>query len=67
MYVRISNHMRYGVSYSNDYLTGGAVVIRDFKSEPVGRVLCIITRDNRYEAEQTAQYICDQLNKAEEE
>jgi hypothetical protein len=56
--------MRYGVSYSNDYL-GGAVVIRDFMSEPKGRVLCIVTRDNRYEAEQTAQYICDLLNKEE--
>jgi hypothetical protein len=26
-------------------------------------VLSIVVRDNRYEAEQTAQYICDLLNK----
>ena len=54
--------MRYGVSYSTDYLNG-CVVIRDFSSEPRGRVLCCIVRENRYEAEQTAQYICDLLNK----
>jgi hypothetical protein len=59
--------MRYGVSWSTDYLNGGAVVIRDFKSEPKGRVLCIITRDNRYESEQTAQYLCDLLNKEEKQ
>ena len=55
--------MRYGVSFSNDYLNG-SVVIRDFKSEPKGRVLAIIPRDNRWEAEQEAQYICDLLNKS---
>ena len=55
--------MRYGVSFSKEYLEGGCVVIRDFQSEPKGRVLCIIVRENRYEAEQTAQYICDLLNK----
>jgi hypothetical protein len=54
--------MRYGVSFSTDYLQGGCVVIRDFQSEPKGRVLAIIVRDNRYEAEQTAQYLCDLLN-----
>jgi hypothetical protein len=53
--------MRYGVSFSRDY-KDGTVVIRDFQSEPKGRVLCIIVRDNRYEAEQTAQHICDLLN-----
>ncbi len=58
--------MRYGVSQSQDYKQIGEVVIRDFLSEPKGRVLCVIARDNIYEAEQTAQYICDQLNKAEQ-
>jgi hypothetical protein len=58
--------MRYAVSQSNDYNQVGQVVIRDFFSEPKGRVLCVIARDNIYEAEQTAQYICDQLNKAEQ-
>ena len=58
--------MRYGVSQSQDYKQVGEVVIRDFLSEPKGRVLCVIARDNKYEAEQTAQYICDQLNKAEQ-
>lgn len=57
---------RYAVSWSEDY-NNGAVVIRDFLSEPKGRVLCFIARDNRYEAEQTAQYICDLLNKAEKD
>jgi hypothetical protein len=57
--------MRYGVSQSNDYQQVGAVVIRDFLSEPKGRVLCVIARDNLYEAEQTAQYLCDLLNKEE--
>ncbi len=57
--------MRYGVSFSNDYF-GGCVVIRDFKSEPLaGRVLAIIPRDNRNEAEQEAQRICDLLNQSE--
>jgi len=32
-------------------------------SEPKGRVLCVITRTNRHEAEQEAQMICDLLNK----
>jgi ABC-type sugar transport system substrate-binding protein len=41
----------------------GAVVIRDFESNPKGRVLAIVVRDNRYEAEQAAQYMCDLLNK----
>jgi hypothetical protein len=54
--------MRYGVSFSKDYLDG-AVVIRDFESNPKGRVLAIIVRDNRYEAEQAAQYMCDLLNR----
>jgi hypothetical protein len=53
--------MRYGVSYSTDYHDGN-VVIRDFKSEPIGRVLCVIVRDNRTEAEQLALHICDLLN-----
>jgi hypothetical protein len=56
--------MRYGVSYSTD-LMNGCVVIRDFKSIPQGRVLAIIPRDNRHEAEQEAQRICDLLNKQE--
>jgi hypothetical protein len=55
--------MRYGVSFSNDYLEG-VVVIRDFKSEPQGRVLAIILRESRWEAEQEAQYICDLLNQS---
>jgi hypothetical protein len=58
--------MRYGVSQSQDYTQVGQVVIRDFLSEPKGRVLCVIARENIYEAEQTAQYICDQLNRAEQ-
>jgi hypothetical protein len=56
--------MRYGVSFSKDYLNG-CVVIRDFKSVPEGRVLALIPRDNRHEAEQEAQRICDLLNKQE--
>jgi hypothetical protein len=55
--------MRYGVSYSTDYFEG-AVVIRDFLSEPKGRVLAIIPRESRWEAEQEAQYICDLLNQS---
>ena len=55
--------MRYGVSLSKDYLTGECVVIRDFLSVPKGRVLAIIVREDRYEAEQEAQKICDLLNK----
>ena len=53
--------MRYGVSFSNDYLNG-CVVIRDFQSQPKGRILAIIPRDNRHEAEQEAQRIVDLLN-----
>jgi hypothetical protein len=57
--------MRYGVSFSTDYFNG-CVVIRDFKSEPLpGRVLAIIPRDSRQEAEQQAQQICDLLNQSE--
>ena len=54
--------MQYGVSRSNDY-GPNTVVVRDFTSEPQGRVLCVIVRDNEYEAEQIAQEICDALNK----
>ena len=54
--------MRYGVSLSKDYLEDECVVIRDFLSVPKGRVLAIIVRDNRYEAEQAAQEIVDLLN-----
>jgi hypothetical protein len=54
--------MRYGVSFTTDFLNG-CVVIRDFKSVPQGRILAIIPRDNRHEAEQEAQRICDLLNK----
>lgn len=55
--------MRYGVSRSSDY--DYSVVVRDFESEPKGRVLCIIVRDNATEAEQEAQKICDALNAKE--
>ena len=58
--------MRYGVSMSKDY-DPHRVVVRDFKSTPQGRVLCIIARDNQYEAEQIALKICDLLNKDEHE
>ena len=58
--------MRFGVSYSPDYL-GGAVVIRDFKSEPPGRVYAIIPRDIRAEAEIEALRICDLLNNQEKD
>ncbi len=58
--------MRYGVSLSKDYLNGESVVIRDFLSVPKGRVLAIIVRDDRYEAEQEAQRICDLLNQDEQ-
>jgi len=59
--------MRYGVSFATDYKDwpDGCVVIRDFESEPRGRVLCVITRTNRHEAEQEAQRFCDLLNKYE--
>ena len=56
--------MRYAVSFSPDY-NGGAVVIRDFWSEPKGRVLCFIVRDNEQEAKEVAQYMCDLLNAEE--
>ncbi len=54
--------MRYGVRLSKDYMDRECVVIRDFMSQPKGRVLAIIPRDNRYEAEQEAQHIVDLLN-----
>ena len=56
--------MRYGCSLSNDY-GEFKVVVRDFKSTPKGRVLCIIARDDRHEAEQIAIQICDLLNSIE--
>lgn len=53
---------RFGVSVSNDY-DPNPVVIRDFTSTPLpGRVLAIIARDNKEEAQQIAQRICDLLN-----
>ena len=57
--------MRYAASRSNDYLGPGTIVIRDFNSEPKGRVFAIIPRDNPIEAQQIAQEICDLLNKKE--
>jgi hypothetical protein len=54
--------MRYAVSQSKDY-SPNEVVVRDFESEPKGRVLCVIVRENQQEAEQIAQHICDLLNK----
>jgi hypothetical protein len=54
--------MQYAVSLSEDY-GDNKVVVRDFKSTPPGRVLCIIARENKYEAEQIAQLLCDLLNK----
>ena len=56
--------MRYGVSRSEDY-GPNKVVVRDFQSTPQGRVLCVITRENEYEAEQIAQQISDLLNSTE--
>ena len=56
--------MRWAVSKSEDY-GPNKVVVRDFKSVPKGRVLCIIARENENEAEQLAQKICDLLNKEE--
>jgi len=56
--------MRFGCSLSDDYAPN-RVVIRDFKSTPKGRVLCIIARDNLHEANQLAQEICDLLNQKE--
>ena len=54
--------MRYGYSLSRDY-NPFRVVVRDFKSTPPGRVVCIIARDNEREAEQLAVKISDLLNK----
>ena len=54
--------MQYAVSLSEDY-GPNKVVVRDFKSTPPGRVLCVIARENQYEAEQIAQHLCDLLNK----
>jgi hypothetical protein len=56
--------MRYGYSLSDDYAPN-RVVVRDFKSSPPGRVLCVIVRDNEYEAEQLAVKISDLLNQSE--
>ena len=53
--------MRYATSLSTDY-DPYRVVVRDFQSNPPGRVLCIIARDNQHEAEQVAQHIVDLLN-----
>jgi hypothetical protein len=53
--------MRYGPSLSSDYMPN-TVVVRDFESVPPGRVLCVVARDNKYEAEQVAVMICDSLN-----
>lgn len=53
------------MSLSNDYGPYG-VVIRDVESRPLaGRVLCYIARDDKAEAEQIAQSICDLLNERE--
>ena len=57
--------MRWAVSKSNDY-DPHRVVVRDFESNPKGRVLCVIARDDDHEAEQIAQHICDLLNKEQE-
>lgn len=59
--------MKYGVSFTTEYLENGSVVIRDFLSEPPGRIFAIIPRENRHEAEQIAQRICDLLNTQERE
>ena len=56
--------MRYGVSQSTDY-DPHRIVVRDFKSDPKGRVLVIVARDNQHEAETIAQRICDLLNNQE--
>ena len=57
-----STVLRFAVSLSTDYAPD-KVVVRDFASEPPGRVLAIIPRENQHEAEQIAQHICDLLNK----
>lgn len=56
--------MRFAVSTSADY-GPNEVVVRDFQSDPKGRVLCVIARENKHEAEQIAQWICDSLNQKE--
>jgi hypothetical protein len=56
--------MRFGSSLSDDYAPN-RVVVRDFKSTPPGRVLCIIARENQHEAEQIAVRISDLLNNQE--
>lgn len=53
--------MQFGPSTSEDY-GANRVVVRDFKSTPPGRVLCIIARENQHEAEQIAVLISDLLN-----
>lgn len=62
--------MKYGVSVSTDYrgvngLMAECVVIRDMLSVPKGRILAIIPREDKYEAEHIALRICDLLNKEE--
>lgn len=54
--------MRYAVSQSTDYGADERIVIRDFESVPKGRILAIIPREDKKEAEQIAQRICDLLN-----
>jgi len=56
--------MRYAPSLSEDYGIN-RVVVRDFKSVPPGRVLCVIARENQYEAEEIAVTISDLLNTLE--
>lgn len=55
--------MRYAVSRSSDYGSEDQVVVRDFESIPKGRILAIIPREDKHEAEMIAQRICDILNK----
>jgi hypothetical protein len=57
--------MRYGCSLSKDY-DPYRVVVRDFTSSPVGRVLVIVARDNEHEAQEVGQKICDLLNREED-
>ena len=57
--------MRYGCSLSKDY-DPYRVVVRDFQSSPIGRVLVIIARDNEHEAQEVGQKICDLLNREED-
>lgn len=58
--------MRWAVSKSNDY-DPNPIVVRDFKSDPRGRVLCIIARENVLQAEIIAQHLCDLLNQDEQQ